>query len=217
MPNGNSAHHRLAGPALIALLAALLTLGLAAQNPAGQAAGDLPEKVTVVEEVELLAGANSPNATYFYKRYSADTFTPQTSDMEYRYETGGCVQKVAADHGWMAHDLQLPEGARITYMRLYFYDIDPANDAVAQLMSYDGQGHLDRIDLVQSSGTPGWSSVGSGAPFSHPVHNVDEALAVWLVFGQSASPALRICGVRIQYEYTLAQTSLPLILNESNP
>jgi len=213
-----SARNLIAGVALIALLAVLLTLGVAAQDPGNGQAANRPEKVTKVEEVELLAGAADPNRTFFYKRYSADTFTPAFSDMEYRYDTGGCIHRTGGgsyDH--TAHSVQLPEGAEITYVRLYFYDMDAENNAVAQLMSYDGQGHLALIDVVQSAGTPGWSSVGSGVPISYVVHNVDEALALWLNFGNNTSDTLRLCGVRIQYEYTLSRTSLPMILNESNP
>jgi len=212
-----SARNLIAGLALTALLAVLLTLGVAAQDPDNDQAANMPEKTTVVEEVELVAGAAGPNQATFYKRYSADTFTPQFSDMEYRYQTGGCVNRAGGGYGTTAHDVQLPEGAEITYLRLYFYDNNPDVNAVAQLMSYDGQGGLTLIDVVQSDGTPGWSSVGSGMPFSYVVHNADEALALWLVFGDSTDATLRLCGVRIQYQYTLSRTSLPVILNESNP
>ena len=84
-------------------------------------------------------------------------------------------------------------------------------------MSYDGQGGVELIDLVRSEGAPGWSSAGSGLPISHVVNNKDETLALWLYFGESTDSNLRLCAVRIQYKYTLSRTSLPLILNESNP
>lgn len=216
--HGVSARTLLVGLALIALLVLLVTLGVTAQGPDHSPAGEGPEKVTLVEEVELRAGAADPNQEFFYKRYSADTFVPAFSDMEYRYDTGGCMVRTggsAYDH--TAHSVQLPEGAEITYVRLYFYDNDPDLDAVAQLMAYDGQGGVELIDVVQSKGTPGWNSVGSGLPISHVVHNMDEALALWLYFGHSTSDNLRLCGVRIQYKYTLSRTSLPLVLNESNP
>jgi len=212
-----SAHRLIAGRALIALLAMLFALGVAAQDPGSGQAGNAAEKVTAVEEVELLPDAADPNQDFFYKRYSADTFTPAFSDMEYRYGTGGCMYRTGGgsyDH--TAHSVQLPEGAEITYLRLYFYDMNPDRDAEAQLMAYDGQGGVDLIGVVQSSGTPGWSSVGGGIP-SYVVHNVDESLALWLNFGNSTGDTLRLCGVRIQYQYTLSSTSLPLILNQSNP
>jgi hypothetical protein len=213
-----SARRLIAGLALIALLVMLFTLGLAAKDPGSGQAGNAPETVTVVEEVELLADTAAPNESFFYKRYSADTFTPAISDMEYRYATGGCMYRTGgSSYDHTAHTVQLPEGAEITYLRLYFYDADLIHDAVAQLMSYDGQGGVGLIDVVQSEGAPGWSSVGSGLPISHVVHNADETLALWLVFGQNTSDDLRLCGVRIQYKYTLSRTSLPLILNESNP
>jgi len=213
-----STRNLIAGLALIALLALLFTLGVAAQDPDNAPTADVPEKVTVVEEGELLAGAAGPSQEFFYKRYSADTFVPGISDMEYRYETGGCMSRTGgASYTHTAHSVQLPEGAEITYVRLYFYDVDADNDAVAQLMSYDGQGHVALLDLVQSEGTPGWSSAGSGLPTSHVVNNKDETLALWLYFGTSTDSNLRLCAVRIQYRYTLSRTSLPLILNESNP
>lgn len=212
-----SAHRLIAGLTLIALLAMLFALGVAAKDPGSGQAGNAPEKVTAVEEVELYAGAAAPNENYFYKRYSADTFTPAFSDMEYRYSTGGCMYRTGgASYDHTANSVQLPEGAEITYLRLYFYDMNPDLDAVAQLMTYDGQGHLDLLGFAQSSGTLGWSSVGTSIP-SYVVHNVDESLALWLNFGNSTGDTLRLCGVRIQYKYTLFSTSLPLILNESNP
>ena len=213
-----SAHHLIAGLALIALLALLFALGVAAQDPGSGQADSVPERVTAVEEVELRADAAAPNQDIFYKRYSADTFTPAFSDMEYSYSTGGCMYRTGGgsyDH--TAYTVQLPEGAEITYLRLYFYDMDPDRDAVAQLMTYDGEGGLDLIALAQSTGTPGWSSVGSGTPFSYVVHNTDESLALWLYFGTSTHDTLRLCSVRIQYKYTLSTISLPLILDESNP
>jgi hypothetical protein len=213
-----SRRHLIAGLALIAFLVVLLTLGAAAQDPDQSQATNLPEKVTVVEEVEIPAAAAEPNVTFFYKRYSADTFVPASSGMQYRYDTGGCIIRTGGtgyDH--TAYNVELPEGAEITYLRLYFYDDDPVNNAIAQLMSYDGMGGLDLIDVVQSDGTPGWSSVGSGMGFSHFVHNQDESLALWLVFGTNTSTNLRLCGVRIQYKYTVSMTNLPVILNQSSP
>ena len=212
-----SAHNLIAGLALIALLAVLLTLGVAAQDPDNDQAANLPDKTTVVEEVELLAGAAGPNQTTFYKRYSADTFTPIYSDMQYTYGSGGCMYRTSGSlYDYTAHTVQLPEGAEITYLRLYFYDNSADHNVAAKLMSFDGRGSQTVIDSVQSSGTPGWSSVGSGSPFSYVVHNMDESIAVWLGFDSNTDSTVQICAVRIQYKYTLSRTSLPMILNESS-
>jgi hypothetical protein len=48
------------------------------------------------------------------------------------------------------------------------------------------------------SGTPGFSSAGSGF-FSHIVDNIGEALAVRISFGSATTSALAICGVRLRY------------------
>ena len=212
-----SAHNLIAGLALIALLAVILTLGVAAQDPDNDQAANLPEKTTVVEEVELLAGAAGPNQATFYKRYSADTFTPIYSNMQYTYASGGCMYRTGGNlYDYTAHTVQLPEGAEITYLRLYFYDINADHNVGAKLMSFDNMGNQPVVDAVESSGTPGWSSVGSGYPFSYVVHNMDESIAVWLGFDSNTDYTVQICAVRIQYKYTLSRTSLPVILNESS-
>jgi hypothetical protein len=113
------------------------------------------------------------------------------------------------------HTLQLPQGAEIDYLRVFFYDNDAANDAAAHLYAFDGLGGGTELATAGSTGTPGQSSAGSGY-FSHIVDNTAEALSLSLHYGGLDS-TLRICGVRIRYQYTIATVSLPVILNQTNP
>ncbi|HNS52959.1 MAG TPA: hypothetical protein PKO09_17495 [Anaerolineae bacterium] len=198
------------GLALIAILVTVLSLGVAAQDPPNVG----PAGNGAVEDEEVLAAAAQPNAASYYKRYTADVFTPQFTSFVWQYDGLGCVFRVSGT-GTTSHDLQLPDGAVVTYVRIYFKDLDPDDDAYVYLYAYDGQGGSDAIASAHSSGTPGWGSGGS-VPFSHPVDNLNEALHLKLDYQSGTNDSLMICGVRVQYTYNLSTSSLPLVLNQSN-
>jgi hypothetical protein len=183
--------------------------------PANGEAGTVHGKVTVVEEVELLPGPPTPNLAQYFTRYSADVFVPYDDDLTYNYGGAGCVYRTGGTY-YADHTLQLPDGAEIDYLRIYFYDNDASNDASASLYEFDGQGGLTQIAYVYSSGTPGWSSVGSGF-FSYFVDNTNQALALRLNYSGGSDGNLMICGVRLRYQYNLSTHSLPLILKQAHP
>ncbi len=174
-----------------------------------------PNSVSRVEEVELLPGSSSPERAQFFKFLSANTFVPYDDDMTYNYHGAGCVYRTGGT-SFSEHDLQLPDGAEIDFLRVYFYDNDAANNAAAHLFAFDAAGGFTSIASAASSGTPGQSSSGSGF-FSYIVDNVSRALSLRLDYGGGTNSNLRICGVRLRYQYTVARLSLPAILNQTNP
>jgi hypothetical protein len=204
---------------LVVILGATMTFAASAQgpingepdNPVPQAAS-APGTTTVVKEVEVLAEPAAPNALWF-KFYTANTFVPYDDNMTYSYYGAGCTYRTGGT-AFTEHDLQLPQGAVIDYLRIYYYDNDAANNAAAFLFAYDGAGNYTQLASVASTGVPGQSDTGSGF-FSHPVDNVSEGLSIRLSFGNATTSNLRICGVRLRYQYTIATTSLPLILNRT--
>jgi hypothetical protein len=202
--------------ALAALLVVALTLAADARDPGDRDAPVPVEQVTVVEEVELLPDPAAPSATTYYKFISANTFVPYDDDMTYNYASGGCMYRTGGG-SWTEHTVQLPQGAEITYLRVYFLDNDATNDATAVLYAYDCYGGTAVIAEAESSGQLAYyRSEGSGF-VSHFVDNEHEALSLSLNYDSATTSALRICGVRIQYEYTLSVTDLPLILNGASP
>jgi hypothetical protein len=107
--------------------------------------------------------------------------------------------------------VQLPQGAIVDLLRVYFYDNDPVHNAQAALYAYDGAGSGTMIASVASTGQPGQYSVSSGL-FSHVVDNEARALSVSLNYGAATTSALRICGVRLRYHYSpLWAARLPLV------
>ncbi len=202
--------------ALLAVLVVALSLAALAQGPEERDVAVSPGVVKVVEEVELLPDPEAPNATLYFKFISANTFVPYDDDMTYNYSAGGCMYRTGGGN-YTEHTLQLPQGAEIDFLRVYFYDNDPTRNATAYLFAYDGEGHSTSIASVSSSGANDYyTSAGSGY-FSHFVDNSSEALSLSLYYGGATTSDLMICGVRLRYQYTLSITDLPLIMNGASP
>jgi hypothetical protein len=207
------------------ILAVMLTTGyftpdLLAQSPEnGEPINPsvVPGQELVEIEVQDIASRDvEEQSVTLFKRYSAEVFVSYDDASTYDYGGGGCVSRTGGDP-WYDHDLQLPDGAEIDFVRIYFIDNDPVNDANAWVFTFDGTGNSTQIALAQSSGTPGTSSAGSGF-FSHTVNNINEALAIRLGYEGATTPDLKICGVRLRYQYSVATLFLPTILKDlGNP
>lgn len=170
----------------------------------------VPGKVTDVLELELAPDRAALNASDQFKFISANGFTPYDSTMTYGYAGGGCMYR-SGGSGFSEYSLQLPQGAEIDYLRIYYYDNDPVNDAGAFLFAFDGYGNYTELASAISSGASAvHTSAGSGF-FSHFVDNTNEAVAIRLTYGGATTTNLAICGVRIRYQYSLSSVYLPMI------
>jgi hypothetical protein len=170
-----------------------------------------PERHTIVEEHEAIP-EEVDRASILFHFISANTFVPFDDDMTYNYYSAGCMYRTGGSQ-YTEHTLQLPEGAEIDYLRVYFYDNDSSYNARANLYAYNGSGDVTLIASASSSGTPGQSSEGSGY-FSHIVDNQNEALSLSLYYSGATTNALRICGVRIRFQYTgIFGSFLPYVTN----
>jgi hypothetical protein len=169
------------------------------------------------EEIELdltLNAPDSPNAIFF-KRYAGSIFQPMASGTTYEDGGAGCTYRTGGEL-WFTADLQLPDGAEIDFLRVYFYDIDPDDDIKADIYSFDGAGNFVDIIEVSSSGAPGWDDAGSGF-FSYIVDNIDESLAFVVGLGDTG-PDLMFCGLQVRYQYaTFSLMNLPAMLNGAQP
>lgn len=108
--------------------------------------------------------------------------------------------------------LDLPDGARIDYLRLYYYDSNASN-CIAWVTYYDGEGHctdLPSMAGVVSSGTGGYGYVVS-AYIGHEVDNAHNAYMLnWRP--QATGNTMALCGMRVAYRLRLQQFYLPLIV-----
>jgi hypothetical protein len=206
----------LIGLALTATLTIALTLVVVAQQTDdGESVIFRTETPVQAEGVQPVPDPAAPDATSYFLFLSANTFVPYDDDMNYEYGGSGCVYRVSGA-SFMEHSVELPQGAEISQVRLYFNDSNVVYNAEVQLWAFPGDGTNAKLVDLETAGTPGQDYLDS-APFSHRVDNSAEALSVRLDFQQSGDDLLEICGVRIRYQYTPSITSLPLILNGAGP
>jgi hypothetical protein len=202
--------------ALTAILVIALALVVVAQEEDdGEPIIRRTETTVPAEGGEPVSDPAAPNATAYFLFLSANTFVPYEDDMTYQYGGSGCVYRTGGA-SYSEHSVQLPQGAEITQVRLFFYDNDSVNNAEVQLYSFPGDGTNEKLVDLESVGTPGQVWLDS-APFSHIVDNSAEALSVRLDYQSSSNNDVEICGVRIRYQYSPSITSLPLILNAAGP
>lgn len=182
-------------------------------DPEGQQLDTTQAQSSVVEEVELTA-RNSADAAavILFERIAGANFHPREATTTHQYSGAGCVSRTASS-GFLVSDLQLPDGAEIDFLRLYFDDTSDANEAHAWLYAYDGLGGFTQVAAVSSSGAPGHSSAGSGF-FSHTVDNTAEALGLVIGFDSASDSSVAVCGVRVRYSVPFSQSTLPLIMKQ---
>lgn len=177
---------------------------------------NLPLSPHDVEEIETLPEAEAPHGeTTLFKSFAGIAFHARESTTTQVYSGAGCVHR-ASPSGSFVTDLQLPDGAEIDFVRLYFNDTNLDANAILYLYAYDGAGDFTQIQEVSSSGTPGYSSVGSDF-FSYEVDNAAASLA--LVAGTTNGPVndstVAICGARVRYNVDVPSfTLLPAFLKD---
>lgn len=160
----------------------------------------------------LLRTEDRSFSPYFsYIHVAGAALKPRASNTEWSTDSsGGClyVSGGSASTVYNIH-LDIPDGARIDYLRIYYYDTS-ASDSQAWVTRYDDSGALEDIAYVSSSGTSGHSTQLS-AFASHVVDNVNYSYVLnWrpLVVGSS----MQLCGLRVAYRVPMTDSYLPLIL-----
>jgi len=191
------------GPVLQAITEPGLGLSSASELP-----GALPDWDQLILEPQLddaadaieTADAGIAWSGFYYKFIAGSTFRPRASATTWGQSgNGGCVYAVANASEIFNVPLSLPEGSRIDYLRLFFYD-SSASDSTAWLSYYDGGGGL--VDLpsgagMKSSGNAGWGETLS--PFlDHVVDNADNAYVLNWRSGTIGNTML-LCGMRVAY------------------
>lgn len=160
--------------------------------------------VEPVEEKPAPEDAQATTFTYF-KRYPGVAFQPRDSDTGYDYFGNGCISPKGSDY--FVLDLQLPAGAEIDFVRLYYYDTSTANSRL-YLTWYDGQGGYTDVDYVDSAGTSGYGT--AGVFTSYLVDPINQAIT--LVWRQNTTgSSMALCGARIRYQVTIGTAFLPVI------
>jgi hypothetical protein len=151
-----------------------------------------------------------PYLSYYFAAgsslYSAD-YT-----MRGDYQPGGCVSALDSGGQFFTQHLNLPQGARIDYLRLFYYDADAATNSTANIRVYDAAGGYVELASVSSAGSAGYGSTLSGF-VGDVVDNYNGAYVLnWMPNATSANSQL--CGLRVAYRVEAKQLFLPLVTRQ---
>ena len=135
-------------------------------------------------------------SAFRYEYVAGATFTPRTSVVEWRYPGGGCIYATSNPLQILNLPLSLPQGSRIDYLRIFFYDTS-ADQSDAWITIYDGAGGFTDLTHVASTGTAGYGTALS--PFvGHVVNNANQSYVLnWRP--NVAGSSMQLCGLRVAY------------------
>jgi hypothetical protein len=167
-----------------------------------------------LDETELPQAPDTPSAVAtLFKFIAGSNFHPREATTTHSYGNAGCLYKTSTS-GYLVSDLQLPQGAEIDLVSLYFNDTNANYNAEVWLYAYDGLGGFTEIAHVASIGSPGQNFANS-ALISHIVDNSTESLGLVVGTGSANDSSVRICGVRVRYNVDVpGYVMLPAVMKD---
>jgi hypothetical protein len=180
----------------------------------------LPLRLLVLVAIIGIAGTASTSAAplsipppgywnFSYRFVAGSSFHSADYTMRDDYQSGACISVKDTAGDFLTFGLHLPDGVRIDYLRVYYYDTDGTHNGTANLRKYDGSGGTTTIATVSSSGSGGYGS-NLSAYSGHVVDNYTGGYVLnWTpsVVGST----MRLCGMRIAYRLPAMDEFLPLI------
>ena len=141
----------------------------------------------------VVDGTNAPaGVAGQYLFVAGSAFTPRNSSATITYPGGGCTN---SSGDWVLTSLELPEGAEVLGLRLYYYNNGASGSVAGALTSYTGAGGSTDLILGSSTGSTGYSSEYFPAASSLVIDNGGQSYALL----GSAGVNLRLCGIRVFY------------------
>jgi hypothetical protein len=144
-----------------------------------------------------VADAKEPEWSDFYVFFAAGSALYSVdSAMGSNYNSGGCINATANPFDYFTIYLHLPQGSRIDYLRIYYYDTSGSN-STAYLNKYDGAANTTFLTEVSSAGNTGFGTQLS--PYlGHIVDNGNGSYVLgWIP--NVAGTSMQLCGLRVAY------------------
>lgn len=139
------------------------------------------------------------NITYHYAFVAGSALRPRNSTADWMVaSSGGCLYTNALGEIFNV-DLQLPDGATIEFLRLYYYDTS-ADDNRAWVTSYDGAGNYSDLITVASTGNVGYGQALSASPSVVVDNYSNNYVLQWT--SDTAGNTSQLCGLRVFYSTT---------------
>jgi hypothetical protein len=133
----------------------------------------------------------------------AAAFVPRASNIDWDYEGFGYIAVTLnpnSDKDVFWAPVQLPTGARVRLLELFYYDGDATNDISATLRGYTGAitPGLTTIATVSSSGAPGYTNAFSSfVDYTVPNGSTQHAVVINI---PSATSNLRFKGASVSWQ-----------------
>lgn len=132
---------------------------------------------------------------FHYAFVAGSALRPRDSSSGWRYEGVGCVY-INNGNELMTIGLDVPTGARIDYLRLFYRDTS-ANNSTAWITNYDGAGAFTDLTNVASTGNSGYGTTLSPL-VSHVVNNASRSYSLNWHANQTGT-SMQLCGLRVAY------------------
>jgi hypothetical protein len=187
-------------------------------NPPSSADG--PTVATGAPVVEREPGATNrlntaPNAPTYNSsiRFVGSTLRPRQNDVSYTTNgNGSCVYVTAGDASTIWNfPLALPEGAKVEWLRMYYYDADGSHNTSGWFTKYDLYGGLVQEWAVNSTGSAGnsYSDV-----LISPTETIDYGAFSYVLNWRpvAITSTLQLCGFRLFYTAPVGGIYLPVVI-----
>jgi hypothetical protein len=146
-------------------------------------------------------------------RFVGSTLRPRENDVSYTTNgTGSCVYVTAGDANTVWNfPLALPEGSKVEYLRMYYYDGTAPYTTTGWFSKYDLYGGLVKEWAVNSSGSAGnnYSDV-----LISPTETIDYDLYSYVLNWRpvAVTSTLQLCGFRLFYTAPVGGIYLPVVI-----
>ena len=127
-----------------------------------------------------------------YLFVAGSAFTPRKSGQIITYPGGGCTN---TSSDWVLTSLELPDGAEVLGLRLYYYNNGSAGSVSGALTSYTGAGGSSDLLVGTSTENIGYSSEYFPATTPLVIDNFAKSYALLGTTGID----LRLCAIRVFY------------------
>ncbi len=142
-------------------------------------------------------GERSPDAwsDFYYIYVAGAALRPRDSSSGWDYSGTGCVSCASGSELLNIH-LAIPDGSRIDYLRIYYYDTSGSN-STAWVTNYDSAGNFTDVTSAASTGNAGYGTQLS-AYSGHVANTASRSYVLNWSAGTNGS-SMRLCGLRVAY------------------
>ncbi|REJ74057.1 MAG: hypothetical protein DWQ36_09245 [Acidobacteria bacterium] len=164
--------------------------------------GSVPaEPVPQPQVWEESPSVRGPGSSTRFLFVAGSNFRARDSSTTFSYLGGGCLQRNSnVGDSWFTYDLDLPHGAVIDFLRVYYFDNTATYNVNSELWAFDGAGGTELVAEADGSGTPGYSSAGSGF-FARTVDSVNDSFVIVASIQGGVGSSIALCGVRVRYQF----------------